>query len=624
MAIKSPATYADHYWKNSVEASEFFDENIENALSPYLRGIFNDIPEIAELPAGIRTFITALSEPPSAGFGSLLQVTGGEFAAEIIKDAISPAMSMLKRAINRGAKETWLTSQQANKLFREGKIDLNYWGIITESEGYEDIIAKQFYESEMPYPSIPDIITFARYHGEPYNVRSKVWDYFDVPVKDIELWEWLGLQRLTTMQVQTLFRRGKIQETELYKQLAQIGWDTTDSKTVGELGWLIPNAMLLVQGNLFQEKPAFDIIRDISIADIHPDYAESYLDAVLTKPSSQDIIAYELRQDASLSNLDGELRRIGIHENYFPLYKELAYQIPPVADIITMAVREAFSPIVATRFGQYQDFPPELELWAGKKGLSPEWAKRYWAAHWSLPSPQQGFEMLHRGAIGTDELNMLLRALDVMPFWRERLTKIAYRRVTRVDIRRMYKDGIISVKDVYESNRELGYTDRDAQRMTDFTVQWALPKHASITRADILTAYKNRMISRAEASGLLEDMGEAYFHREFMLKAVDYKKGLELTGLQIAGINNLYKNRAYDQNKARDELLKLDLPSDEVDSLMEEWYYEIKAEPIRLWTTSQVLSFIKDNIITVERGRDELVNIGYDDEHINVYLRTIE
>ncbi|GAH79863.1 unnamed protein product, partial [marine sediment metagenome] len=76
-------------------------------------------------------------------------------------------------------------------------------------------------------------------------------------------------------------------------------------------------------------------------------------------------------------------------------------------------------------------------MWAGKKGLSKEWSERYWAAHWNLPSPQQGFEMLHRGVINVSELNMLLRALDVMPFWRDKLTAIAFRRLTRVDIRRM-------------------------------------------------------------------------------------------------------------------------------------------------------------------------------------------
>ncbi len=344
----------------------------------------------------------------------------------------------------------------------------------------------------------------------------------------------------------------------------------------------------------------------------------------MTKPSSQDIIAYELRKDPDLSNLDRRLQTIGIHPNYTGLYRELAYQIPPVADIITMAVREAFTPAIAAAFGQYEDYPPDLEEWGLKKGLSAEWTKRYWAAHWSLPSALQGFEMLHRGVINIPELNMLLRALDVMPFWRDKLTQIAYRRLTRVDVRRMYKAGVLTKAEVYEAYLQHGYTPENARRMTDFTIQWAMPKEASITRSDILNAYKSRMISRTEASELLAAMGEEYFHREFMLKAVDYKKGLELTENRIRGIRNLYKRRVYDENKTIDALSKLDLPSEEVETLMEQWYYEVKAEVPRLWTTAQVLSFVKDELISKERGIAELTNIGYDSEHIGIYIKSIE
>ena len=624
MGIKDKQTYGEYYWAMQVEAQKAFDEDIESALAPYFGGLFGDIPDISELPSGMQSFVRTLAEPPSAGFGRFALAAGSELTAELLKEAIAPAMSMMRRAQNRRAKETWLTTPQANTLFQRGKITEAYWSLISESEGYENIIGKQLYDSQMPYPSIPDFVLYGRYHGDPDNVRSVVSDYFEVGTTEFKVWEWLQLQRLTTLQVQTLFRRGKIDKGTLNSHLAQIGWSGDDRNFVAELGWTMPNAMLLTQGNLMQQKSAGEIIADISIADINPNYAKQYLDGILTKPSSQDVIAYELRRDPKLSNLDRELKRIGIHDNYFPLYKELAAQIPPIADIITMAVREAFTPAIAARFGQYADFPQPLAEWGEKKGLSKEWTQRYWAAHWSLPSPQQGFEMLHRGAIDRADLDMLLRALDVMPYWREKLTRIAYRRVTRVDIRRMYKAGILTVSDVHRMNLELGYTERDAKAMTDFTVQWALPAHASITRSDILTAYKSRMIDRAEASQLLEDMGEAYFHREFMLEAVDYKKGLEITEIQIKGISNLYKRRSIDENKARDELLKLDLPSDEVDLLMQQWYYEVKAEPTRRWTTAQTLSFMKDKFITLERGRQELVDIGYDNEHIEVYMKGIE
>ncbi len=99
MGIKDKQTYGEYFWAMQVEAQNAFDEDMEDALSLYIRGILGDIPEISELPTGMQSFLSALAEPPSAGFGDLLKLTGGEFAAEIIKDAISPAMSMMKRAI---------------------------------------------------------------------------------------------------------------------------------------------------------------------------------------------------------------------------------------------------------------------------------------------------------------------------------------------------------------------------------------------------------------------------------------------------------------------------------------------------------------------------------------------
>ncbi|KKL22862.1 hypothetical protein LCGC14_2431170, partial [marine sediment metagenome] len=84
---------------------------------------------------------------------------------------------------------------------------------------------------------------------------------------------------------------------------------------------------------------------------------------------------------------------------------EASLLIPPVPDLISMAVREAFSPEIAERFGQFEDFPEPFARAAAQQGISAEWAQRYWAAHWALPSIQMGFEMVHRGVIGTEDLN---------------------------------------------------------------------------------------------------------------------------------------------------------------------------------------------------------------------------
>ncbi|GAH16384.1 unnamed protein product, partial [marine sediment metagenome] len=68
--------------------------------------------------------------------------------------------------------------------------------------------------------------------------------------------------------------------------------------------------------------------------------------------------------------------------------------------------------------------------------------------------------------------------------------------------------------------------------------------------------------------------------------------------------------------------LRLDMPAERVDVLMAQWYIDEKDKPPRYWTTAQTLSFIKANLITPERGKRELANIGYDLEHINVYMES--
>lgn len=624
MSLKSPSTYAEWYWKHGVDADKVFDEVIEDAMSPQFASLFSAIPELSELPVGVQSFLRPLAEPHSAGLAKFLTAAGGEFAAEVIKDAIAPAMSMLKRSINKRSRETWLTSQQAITLSHRKKIDDAFFYSITASEGYEDIIADFLYEAQKPYPSIPDIMLWARYHGDPDNTKDVVWKKFDVPVDDYEVWEWQTYQRLTTVQAQSLYKRGLLAEPDFITELARIGWSKEDRLKLKDLSFLLPNAMLQVQGGLVQGTSNADILEAISKSDIHPNYAQIYLDAVLTKPASQDIVAYQLRQDPTLSGLDAELKKIGIHPDYFELYKTIAYPIPPVADIITMAVREAFTPSVAAKFGQYEDFPKDFEKYAGMRGLSSEWAERYWAAHWNLPSPTQGFEMLHRGVINRDELNMLLRAQDVMPFWRDKLVEIAYRPLTRVDVRRMYRVGVLDEGEVYEAYLDAGYADDNARRMAEFTIKQTIASQSKFTSGDIVKAFTKRMISRSDAVSLLAMIDVRYDDASRIIETAEYKREWAFKEQQIKGIRNLYKKKVYDENAARSRLGQLNLPSDQIEILMQQWYYDVKDEPTQTWTTAQTLKFIKAGLITEQRGIIELRRIGYDVEHINVYMESIK
>jgi hypothetical protein len=180
-----------------------------------------------------------------------------------------------------------------------------------------------------------------------------------------------------------------------------------------------------------------------------------------------------LRGEISEAEHDRKLRQLGIEERDVELLKKLYFYIPSPSDLVRMAVREAWSDDVARRFGYDEEFPAEFAEWAEKQGMSKEWARRYWRAHWVLPSPTMGYEMLHRGIISMEDLDTLLRTADYPKFWREKLIKLSYNPYTRVDVRRMYQMGILTREQVFRAYKDIGYDDEHAENLTKFTVAGA-------------------------------------------------------------------------------------------------------------------------------------------------------
>ncbi|GAJ11096.1 unnamed protein product, partial [marine sediment metagenome] len=168
-----------------------------------------------------------------------------------------------------------------------------------------------------------------------------------------------------------------------------------------------------------------------------------------------------------------------------------------------------------------------------------------------------------------------------------------------------------------------GYDEDNATAMTEFTVRYVLGQLSKFTSKDVITAYTKRMITQSEARELLGDLGVRYEDISYILSTADYKREWEFTDAKISGLRNLYKRKVNDENKTRGELLRLNLPTEQVDVLMEQWFYEVKDEPTATWTTAQTLNFIKAGLITAERGKSELSQIGFDTEHIDIYMRSI-
>lgn len=322
------------------------------------------------------------------------------------------------------------------------------------------------------------------------------------------------------------------------------------------------------------------------------------------------------------NTLDLKLQILKIYEHDREILKEVSQFFPTPADLVQFAVREVYTPEIVEKFGQKEDLPDMFIKEAAKAGMNREQAENYWAAHWELPSVLQGFEMLHRRVITQSELDMLLRAKDVMPFWRDKLTQISYNPLTRVDVRRMYSVGVLDREGVYNSYLDIGYDEKNAELMTEFTIRYENDAMQGLTRATVVSAYKDSIISREELTTYLEGFGYTDEVVNFWLENADYERTLEEVKLYKDDMINLYKKGAVSIDDIRNFLLSEDLPATYIDRVISE-AITLKAERTKVPSREDLSSWLQNGYIDESYYVEKMRLLGYTDPDIQIYLTVL-
>jgi hypothetical protein len=620
MSIANPQTYAEWFYQQQVDANKTFADEEEETLAPLLQALFGMVSDLEGFPPEIAAIFGAVGTPGHFGLASVAKESLGNAGNASLGAGLSPFLRALGYAANKKFPSARIDFHTAVSLAHKGKIIPELFNSRALINGYEEAEARLLYEDATPYPDMISLMQWARYTTDAGDVFNKVQSKMDIPDDEFQIWDFLSQVRLSVSEIQQLYLRKYMGPQDARTELLRDGYRPVDADAVLDLAFTVPNPAILVQAGLLRDQPNADLLDSIVIGGIHRDYAGDFLDAILSKPNPTDLIRYSLRVDPNLSNIEEGLRRLGVHPAYIDVFKTLAYPVPPIGDMITMAVREAFSPDIAGRFGQYEDYPQDLTKYAAQNGISEEWARRYWAAHWALPSPQQGFEMFQRGIITQEELFLLMRALDIMPFWRNKLLQMSYRPLTRVDVRRMYALGVLSEGEVEKAYRDVGYEPENARRLKDFVTRDTIRSQSGMSVSKIVTAYKNGYTTRQDANNAILTLGIRPQNVSDILENADRQLQWQRTKDAIAAIRNQYKQELITPEQARSELNGLRLDTSKVNVLLAQWEADGVKDHKTLWTKADVVSMMKKGIITATRGAQELSLLGYNTERANALI----
>jgi len=308
-------------------------------------------------------------------------------------------------------------------------------------------------------------------------------------------------------------------------------------------------------------------------------------------------------------------------ENRELLEKDFLYY-PDPRDFIRFAVRETFKPAVVAEYGYDTDFPADIVPYANKAGMSEEWLQHYWRAHWEIPSPRQGYEMLHRGVIDLKGLETLLKVADYAPGWVQPLIDISYSPITRVDLRRLYADAVIDESGVYDGYLDLGYSHVNAQLITEWVVKSTQVEDRDLTKTEIMKSFRIGETSKEQALKFLVELGYNEENAVFVIAYEEYKLGQEERKEEIETIIAELVEGRYTVDEVKSKLAGMEVSIKQSNKLIQKAEQVIRkrfTKPAK----EDVLRWVKAGIITEPEFKKYMLDLHYRDEDIEKYFAEV-
>lgn len=313
--------------------------------------------------------------------------------------------------------------------------------------------------------------------------------------------------------------------------------------------------------------------------------------------------------------------------------------LPSPSDLVRFELREVFREEDRAVLMQ----PPPTDTFRRlmqRHGFNSYHADSYWAAHWVLPSLEKGFEMLHRLRPGrvpvplvfsADDMRKLLKTQDVLPRYHEQLMAISYAPLTRVDVRRMFKLGVLSKVQVAEAYKDLGYDDTNAGFLADFTEADIRAEERELTRGDWIASFREDLATEAQLREALVGMGYATDSVDRIVALELQRKEMKLQREQLAldrrlqaigrRVRRASRAGTLDDEGARQELEELGVDDVSIARFFATYKVPALPKPKDL-TRGEELAAFRYGVTTEAELRERLGAQGLDGNEVDRIVKT--
>jgi len=350
-----------------------------------------------------------------------------------------------------------------------------------------------------------------------------------------------------------------------------------------------------------------------------------------TWPSVEQLFNLYWRGHISEETLREWMRYLGYKEDAINFLVKLAERIPPASDLITMCVREAFTPEVYERVAP--ETPPEFIEWMRKQGFSETWSRRYWVAHYRRMGVEQAWRAFYRGRFSKEQLETFLKYADIHPDDRAVLTdeKVMYDLPTIRELGYGYDVGVYTKEDIEWYRKAAGLSPEDARKAAEAMVAYRSEAEREALRREYMYAYARGEITLEDFRAKLEELKtskdkiplwleRAELYKRRTTKATPANEPLSITRSTAQW---LFEHDVWTEEQFREALKELGYPDGAIEAYLEQSKRrkeERKPEPKRL-SEAKLEDLAFYGIITEAEWRNGLIALGYTETDANKLIQ---
>ena len=306
------------------------------------------------------------------------------------------------------------------------------------------------------------------------------------------------------------------------------------------------------------------------------------------------------------ATLEHGIRQSRVRDEWIPTVEALRYEPMSVADAARAVV---------------QNYLTEKEGGdiAQQNGLTPDAWPVLVEAYGRPLAHEQMMKLFYLGEASQAQVDQAFRESDLKDKYITLSRELGRKLLTPKEITDAIKYGAISLTEGAYKLMQLGYEQTDVSVLIKLGVAESKGAITHLTRQQIVSAYSDGLLSRAQAESDLAQLGYTTADDDLILKVADYSRKHAALRTAEASLKASVQDGRVTDPQAIDQLVQAGADHATAVQLVASWHHA-HGKPVRQLSEAQVLKAARSDTITATDALSRLEALGFDAASAKVLL----